>query len=310
MNNNQPTEKSLMWYFHPNEIVRLMRVKLYDDVSKDSNFTPLYNKDNLKIGVVIGTNGSVPYIDLALHFLIEVNGIKNILIHDDGSNVLNKLQELANNYNIKCGSNIQVYSTGKNLWHKSCIGSIGDQNCFAIGLQWAKQNNFDILLKFSRRLIPCYKWIDDFKKLVIDSDGITFSSYCKKDKFPIRTELIGMNVKAWSNNYILMAYTWFIQNEYPIFAEFLMDQFAKVLDYYNYSKKYEKWKQEHRNGFLTSGYVHWYDILGTNRYTNEDRKNNKILWHMFKKEEDYLKISKEIFGNKYTLEDFKNIVNI
>ena len=134
MSNEAPKEKSLMWYFHPNEIVRLMRVRLYDDIDEKSNFTPSYNKDNLKIGVVIGTNGSVPYIDLGLHFLVNINGIKNILIHDDGSNVLDKLQNLANSYNSKYGANIQVYSTGENLWHKSCIGSIGDQNCFAIGL--------------------------------------------------------------------------------------------------------------------------------------------------------------------------------
>ena len=311
-NNEEPKEKGLMWYFHPNEIVRLMRAKIYNDIDENVNFTPSYNKDNLKIGVVIGTNGSVPYIDLGLHFLIVENEIKNILIHDDGSSDVDKLQKLANYYNSNYNTKVEVYSTGKNLWHKSSVGSVGDQSCFTIGLLWAKQNKFDLLIKFSRRLIPCYRWIDDFKELVIKSDGITFSSYCTRDKFPFRTELIGMNVNAWSNDYVINMYTWFIKNDFTVFAEFYMDQVAKILDYYNYSEKYEKWKKEkeHRHGFLTSGYVHWYDILGTNRFSNENRKNDKILWHGFKKEEDYLKISKSVFGDKYTLDDFKNIVNI
>ena len=47
-----------------------------------------------------------------------------------------------------------------------------------------------------------YGTIDDFKKLVKESDGITFGSYCVKNKFPLRTELLGMNVNAWNNPYV------------------------------------------------------------------------------------------------------------
>lgn len=312
MNNTTNTstikDRSLMWYFHPNEIVRMMRSQIYDDIDMNVDLTPNYTSDP-KIGVVIGTYGAIPYIDLALHYLINVNGIKHVLIHDDGSDQIKGFQKVQNIYNKIPGVKVDLYSTGKNLWHKSCIGSLGDQNCFAIGLKWAKENNCDILLKFSRRLIPCFKWVDDFKKLVIDSDGITFGSYCLKDKFPLRTELLGMNVNAWTNEYTMNILSWFIENEYPTFAEFFMDKMAKILDFHNFSKKYKDWKESHYYGFLHSGYVHWYDILGTDRYSNKDRNLN-VLWHQFKNEEAYLVESKNVFGDKYNLNDFKNITNI
>jgi hypothetical protein len=195
------------------------------------------------------------------------------------------------------------------MWHKSCIGSIGDQNCFYHGLKWAKAKNLDILIKFSRRLIPCYRWIDDFKKLVLESDGITFGSYCVKDMFDMRTELLAMNVNAWSNDFTLTQMKLNIENEYPIFAEFWMHEMSKTLDAQNFSNKYKKWKEDNFIGYQRSGYVQWNDILGINRYTSEKRHND-VLWHMYNTEEDYYNNSKNIFNDKYSLNDFKNVKNI
>ena len=97
------------------------------------DYTPHYS-ENPEIGVVIGTYGSVPYVDLQLHYLKNVNGINKILVHDDCSNEQDKLKTLCDNYNV------DFYSTEKNLWHKACVGSLGDQNCFFEGLKWAKEN--------------------------------------------------------------------------------------------------------------------------------------------------------------------------
>ena len=299
MNND---EISLKWYFHPNEIVRMMRTKIYDNIDLKTDLTPNYTK-NLKVGVVIGTYGAMPYIDLGLHYLKNVNGIENILVHDDCSPEKDKLKDLCDSYNV------EFYSTEKNLYHKTCVGSLGDQNCFYEGLKWAKNKNLDILIKFSRRLIPCYRWIDDFKDLVLKSDGITFSSYCEKDKFPIRTECIGMNVNAWSNKFVLNIMDFYLKNQIMTFAEFFMDNIAKQLDYQNFSKKYEQYKKENFTGFTHSGYVHWYDLLGTNRY-NIDNRHENVLWHMYSSENDYLNKIKEIFKDKYILNDVKDIVNI
>jgi hypothetical protein len=273
-----------------------------DSINLQSNLTPSYD-ENLKIGVVIGTYGASPYVDLGLHFLKNVNKIDKILVHDDCSSERDKLQDLCKKYNV------DFYSTPKNLWHKSCVGSIGDQNCFYEGLRWAKNNNLDILVKISRRLIPCFNWVDNLKQLVLESDGLTFSSFCTRDLFHFRTEMTAMNVNAWNDPYILNSMKWYIDNEFPVFAEFWNHELAKQIDFQNFSSKYETFRKSHFTGYKNSGYVHWTEILGTNRYTNDGR-NKSVLWHMYNSESDYYEKSKEIFGNKYSLNDFKNIVNI
>jgi hypothetical protein len=300
--NYDKTNVSLQWYFHPNETVRLMRTRVFDNINKDIVLSPNYTSD-LKIGVVIGTYGATPYVDLGLHYLKNVNEIDKILVHDDCSPEKDKLKKLCDDYGV------DFYSTNENMFHKGCIGSIGDQNCFFEGLKWAKENKLDILIKFSRRLIPCYRWVDDFKKLVLKSDGLTFSSYCERDLFPIRTECMAMNVNAWANEHTMNVFEFFINNKFCTFAEFIMDNIAKQLDFQNYSTKYEEYKKSNKTGFTYSGYVHWYDLLGTCRY-NDKNRHSDVLWHMYKSDNEYFKEINKIFPNKYDLNSVKNVTKI
>ena len=290
---NNQMEKPMLYYFHQNEIVRIMRVRLLDSIDPQVDLSPNYSND-LKIGVVIGTCGATPYIDLQLHYLKNINKIDKILVHDDCSSEKEQLKELCNQYNV------DFYSTPKNLFHKACVGSIGDQSCFYEGLLWAKRNNIDILVKLSRRLIPCYKWIDDFKKLILESNGLTFSSFCTKDPFPIRTECIGMNVNAWTNNYTMNHLKSSIDNEFPLFAEYWFDAMAKQIDDQNFSENHSQ---------LYSGYVHWYDLLGTCRFNTSNRHEN-VLWHQYSTENDYLKKLNEIFKDKYIISDLNKLIEI
>lgn len=299
IDNDLKNDISLRWYFHPNEIVRLLRAKIYENIDINIDLSPNYTND-LKIGVVIGTYGSVAYVNLALHYLKNVNKIDKILVHDDCSPKKDELKKLCEEYNV------DFYSTESNMFYKTSIGSIGDQNCFFEGLKWAKENKLDILVKFSRRLIPCFEWVSDFKDLVLKSDGLTFSSYCKQDNFPIRTECIAMNVNAWTNEFVMKILNFYIKNNICVFAEFFNDEMAKQIDFQNFSEKYKNYKKENFTGYTYSGYVHWYDILGKNRYTKDDRNEN-VLWHMYSTPEDYLNKSNEIFKDKYKLDDFKNI---
>jgi len=298
----QTIEKSLQWYFHPNETVRMLRYFQFNLKFDNSIDYSVHYSDNPKIGVVIGTYGCIPYIDLQLHFLKNVNHIDNILIHDDCSPYQEQLKELTNKYNV------DFYSTQKRMWHKSCIGSIGDTNSFYQGLLWSKYKGLDILVKLSRRLIPCYNWKDSLIQLALNSDASTFSSFCTKDPFNIRTEGIGLNVDIWTKSYPLQGLLWTIENEYSIFAEFWMHEMAKTLSGNNYSQKWKEYCDKHKYGYLHSGYGMWQDILGTCRYTNENRHEN-VLWHMYNSIEDYLNVSKQIFGDKYTLQDFNDCEN-
>jgi len=292
-----PYSKSLAWVFHPNETIRLMRALQLKPIDISVDLTPHY-KDDIKVGVVIGTYGATPYIDLQLHYLKNVNGVEHVLVHDDCSPEKDRLKKLCSNYGY------DFISTEKNLPHKTCIGSIGDQSCFYEGLKWAKKKGLDVLVKLSRRLIPCYKWIDDFKKLVKDSDGITFSSYCKEDLFPFRTECTGMNVDAWTCEYVLNSMKTAIDNGFIVHQEFWMGSLAKQLDWQNFSPKYEKYKKKNFTCELYSGYVHWYDLLGDNRHTADGRHKN-VLWHIYTSEEEMQEALNKVFSDKYTSDELK-----
>lgn len=303
-NNEEIKDKALMWYFHPSEIIRLMRVKLYDNISSEIDLTPKYEND-LKISVVINSFGNIPYLNLALYYLINVNHIYDILVYNDFNSNENDVKLLCKSFKaFNSKLNITFHSPEKQLWRNESVGSINDLNCFYIGLNWAKEIKSDILIKFDEKLIPCYKWIDDFKDLVLKSDGITFSSYSEKNKFPFRLDCVAMNVNAWTNSFVIDHIRWQIDNEFPVYSEFWFDQMAKQLDFQNFSEKYNKFKKENYNEFIYSGYVHWYDILGIDLKSNKKRKNDKILWKDFKSKEDYFNESKKIFGNKYEVEKF------
>ena len=61
-------EKPMLYYFHQNEIVRIMRTRLLDSIDPKIDLTPRYN-DDIKVGVVVGTYGCIPQIDLQFHLL-------------------------------------------------------------------------------------------------------------------------------------------------------------------------------------------------------------------------------------------------
>lgn len=302
MENNKEIDKSLKWYFHPNEIVRMLRYFHFNSKFDNTiDYTPHYS-ERPEIGVVLGTYGSVPYIDMQLYFLKKINKINKILIHDDCSPEQDKLKKLADEYNV------DFYSTSKRLWHKTNIGSIGDHHTFYYGLKWAIQNNIEILVKLSRRLIPCFEWKSNLIKLAKNTDGTTFGSYCTKDPFYLRTECIGLNVETWTKNYPMFNFIWTLENEFPVFAEYWMHEMAKTLSGNNYSEKWWKYIKESKNGYLYSGYTIWKDILGTNRF-NSDNRAGYTLWHTYSTIDDYFKTSQQIFNNKYKKHDFEQIEN-
>lgn len=289
MENEQQISKSLQWYFHPNETIRMLRYFQFNmKFDNTIDYTPHYS-NNPNIGVVIGTYGNLDYIKLHLHYLKNINGINKILVHDDCSEQKEEIKKLCEQYNV------DFYSPPKHMFYKECVGSIGDTSAIYQGLLWAKQNNIEILVKLSQRLIPCYEWKTNLLEIVKKSDAITFSSYCTKDPFNIRTECIGFYVPAWSKPYPLQCMQFTIENEISIFAEFWFHELSKTLSGNNYSEKWLNYIKTNNFGYLHSGYAMWQDILGTCRY-NSDNRHLNTLWHMYSKKEDYLnelnKISK------------------
>lgn len=298
MENKQQISKGEQWFFHPFEKVRMLRyfqLNMRFNESLQDDFTPSYS-ENPSVGVVIGTYGSVPFIDLQLHFLVNVNGITNVLVCDDCSTEQTELKILCDSYGV------DFYSSPTKLFNKDFIGILGDNNAFFEGLKWAKSKNIELLVKLSRRLIPCFNWKKSLIDLALKTDASTFCSFCTKEQFNFRTECVGMNVDIWTKNYPLHCLAFTIENEMTVFAEFWFHELAKTLSGNNFSEKWLKYVRDNKHGYLKSGYAHWYDILGTCKLTNDGRPD--VFWHAYNTIEDYYNLSKKIFGNKYTLEDF------
>ena len=149
---------------HPNEVLRLLRYFVRPQMDPEERILPEYPADP-KLGVVISTYGSIPFLDLNLHYLVNVNHLR-VLIHDDCSPARNELIALCQRY----APHVDLYSTAERMWHKEKIGVIGDTNSFLVGLQWAQQNGFDLLLKLSRRMVALKEFASEFSHLKEPSD--------------------------------------------------------------------------------------------------------------------------------------------
>jgi len=99
-----------------------------------------------KIGLVIGTYGSPAYIQLHLETARRLYPHIPIIIHDDCSNNVD-LPKICEQYGVK------LFSTPTRRGHTR-----GDLSAMICGLKWASENNFDILIKMSRRFIPLINW--------------------------------------------------------------------------------------------------------------------------------------------------------
>lgn len=292
-------DKMLDWFNTSNSTIKRLYYRPANSLPLSFKSDPAYPADprKLKIGVVLSTCGSIPFVDLGIHFLKKVNGIENILIHDDHSDEAIQLKELAQ----KNGA--YFFSTVNKLPYMKNVTTLGDTSAFYEGLKWAKSLDLDILVKFSRRFIPCFNWSNSLRKLVVESDGVTFSSKCIKDRFSFRTEGLAMNVDAWSSNEVLANMAFYLNSSMPMHAEYWFGELAKMIDWQNFSNKYFNYRMSHYKCFDESGYVNWRDVLGINRYSQDGRAGT-VLWHMYSTPEDYWKIAESVFPGKYKVEDF------
>ena len=282
---------------HPNEVLRLLRYFVRPQMDPEVRLLPEYPAEP-SLGVVISTFGSIPFLDLSLHYLVRVNHLR-VLIHDDCSPQREALIALCQSY----APHVDLYSTEKRLWHKEKIGVIGDTNSFLIGLLWARENRFDLLLKLSRRMTPIKEFAFNLKRLARESDGFTFGNYCEQDDFPLRTECVAMNVKAWTHAFPLSQLQTVVNAQLPVFAEYWFHDLARMLAYANASPRYRAYADTHRIGASHDGFVKWNDLLGTDRYT----PSPGALWHNCNPLEDYVRAAREVFGDRYTADDFRGI---
>ena len=282
---------------HPNEVLRMLRYFVRPQMDPEERITPDYSADPA-LGVVISTYGSIPFLDLNLHYLVHVNHLR-VLIHDDCSPRRDELIALCRSY----APYVDLYSTQERMWHKEKIGVIGDTNSFLVGLQWAQQNGFELLLKLSRRMVVLKEFASSLKRLAVESDAFTFGNYCTDDDFPLRTECVAMCVKAWTNPFPMNQLNTMGYAKLPVFAEYWFHDLARMLAYANASPRYRQYADTHRIGAAHDGLVRWSDLLGESRYSAAPG----ALWHNCNPVEDYYRAAREVFGERYTLDDFRGI---
>ncbi|MEA4861746.1 MAG: hypothetical protein AB7F40_05485 [Victivallaceae bacterium] len=287
----------MRWYLHGDERVRMLRYFVREQPDTALRLTSDYPPVP-KIGAVIATYASIPYLDLNLHYLVNVNHIP-VLIHDDCSPRRAELVALCQRY----APHVQLYITKKRMWHRARVGTLGDTNSFLVGLDWAKHNKCDILIKFSRRFVCLSNFADKLRNLALETEAFTFGSNCPHDDFPLRTECMAMNVKVWTHPWVFERLVAVIKQQYPIYAEFWFNDMAHTLAYYNASEKFHDYMKKQNRGPMFDGYVNWTDLMAKSRYN----KSRNALWHVADKVEDYAREAEKIFPGRYTVKDFKDI---
>lgn len=162
-------------------------------------------EDALKIGVVIGTFASVPYVHLGLEALRRNEPNVKVLVHDDSSGQQVNLKSLCEEYGA------EFRSTKYRM-----APVVGDVSSFMTALQWGEASDLDVVCKFSRRWIVYRKWTEELERLVRTYGYSTYSEACAHFSFGFRSECVAMVVKDWIPAGVLPEFEGYVErNERP-----------------------------------------------------------------------------------------------
>ena len=139
------------------------------------------------IGIVIGTYGATPFVHLHLALAKRLYPQVPILVHDDASPEEDELRALCAGYGAE-------FRTSRTRGGHAA----GDLRCYARGLEWARERDLDLLVKFSRRFVPLYDWTMELKRLARSFPYPTFCSYNTSYRFGFRTECVAFAVEGWT----------------------------------------------------------------------------------------------------------------
>jgi hypothetical protein len=138
-----------------------------------------------KIGVVIGTYGSVGYVRLQLESRKLYWPDVPVMIHDDNSPDRDELMRLCNEYGVEYFS------------PESRLDSTGDMSCIIEGIDWAKKNKIDIVVKMSRRFLLIHGWDKSLQVLAHNTQYPTYTGHCAEYMYGCRSECVAFHVDSW-----------------------------------------------------------------------------------------------------------------
>lgn len=222
-----------------------------------------------KIGLVVGTHGTTPYVHLHLENAKQLYPNLPILIYDDCSDKIQEINALCTAYGVDFDFN-----------HQRLGHYLGDIFIFAKSLLWAKRQGIDLLVKMSRRWLPIRDWRQELTDLAIEGQYPSYSSYCSYCRFAFRTECVALHVDSWLAVWEQIYGTALSAQDIGL-PEAYMHKLAKQIC------------------TKPGSYVMW-PLMGESRFT----KYQDVLWHSSCSLEDYAKRSQEL-GLNYKENDFE-----
>jgi hypothetical protein len=241
--------------------------------------------DAPKVGIVIGTYGSVAYVHLQLETAQRHYPDLPILVRDDGSPQYMELNDLCMQYKVE-------FSTASVRSRQRPDGRLGDLAVFWHGLLWAKRQRLDLLVKISRRWIISENWVPGLVELAARTQYPTYTNECKHYRFGFRPEFIALHVRSWCCKEILSHMKERMeQGDLKLPEEYLHDM-ALIAHQRNRCSVNDAWEKEHGNQDR-GGYGVW-EALGQDRHAVPA----SVIWHDQHPPEVYLAKAQE-YGLPY-----------
>jgi hypothetical protein len=251
--------------------------------------TRIYDTPKPSIGIVIGTFAAIPYVHLHLEMWQRFYSDVPVLVSDDGSPFAENIAGVCGRYGVS-------FVTGKQRHRRT----IGDLSAFVRGFAWAEGKNIDILVKMSRRFIPCANWVPQLQELADISQMPTFSQCCNHFRFGFRTECIALHCGSWATSGALLAMQDRVEVGAPIFVEGFIHQLARRVASEHACAVAREYMARHPRAKDRDGYAEW-PIMPDRRTT----KPPLAFWHDCDIPEDYARAAR-LVGLGYIADDFKD----
>ena len=250
----------------------------------------LFDTPSPSVGLVVATFAAVPYVHLHLESWRRYYPHIPLLVNDDGSPQRDRLRELCAEYGACFDSNDSRRRR-----------TVGDMSAYVRGLEWIDARQIDILVKMSRRFLPCYNWVPKLQTLAWRSQMPTYSQCCRHFNFGFRTECIGFHGPTWrvSGGYDRMREL--VERNEPTFVEGFVHQLAREAAAKHACGSAHEYLRQNPRKPEEDGYAVW-DIMPDRRTTRIDR----LLWHDCDGPFDYWRLA-TILGLTYSLQDFEDV---
>lgn len=227
-----------------------------------------------KLGMIISTYSSVPYVHLQLENRKRLGITLPTMVTDDCSPHKELLKFLCEGYGVV------FYSRKDRLGHTN-----GDLMSFVNAIDWGRRRELDYMVKISRRLLLTTPWVEDLTTLIKQTGFLpTYGRDEARCKFPLRTECVALNVKAWQKHRNTIA-----EDKKPGFAPG-MGHKGKIAELYLGKLAYEL------------GDVHLWPVLSEFK----NRTKEGVIWHDADGWYPYYKLSTD-FGLPYEPRDFQDV---